>query len=327
MLTIEPESRALEGTLVLAEGRIAGVPVTRWSGEVFWDRSILSIGYARGTFASGNTRLQLHQPLPVAAHPASLVVDLEGASLEAIFSGVSGSPSPLESRLSGRGDFSFDADNFEEIQGSFELQGVAPASDGPVGSSTPLSFRATGGVSGRKLEIQELQLETPFLSGTLSGTYPREGPANLSIDFTSSDLAAAEAFQREIQRVLARENDLPPGEWRFSGRGRAFGRIRERVPRLVFEGELLAEDLKVDTLEIGEVRTKAIVARDAVTFQDLVAVLEGGRLSGRGYFSLLGSNRERDFDLDLELSRWAVGELPSFLGFPHVVDGPLSGRL
>jgi hypothetical protein len=327
MLTVEPESKALEGTLVLPEGRVAGVPVARWSGEVFWDRSILSIGYARGTFASGSARLQLHQPLPVSEHPASLVVDLEGASLGAIFSGVSGSPSPLDSRLSGRGNFSFDADRLEEIEGSFELQGVAPASGDPAGYSAPLSFRATAAVGGQKLEIQELQLETPFLSGKLSGTYPREGPASLAIDFVSSDLVAAEAFQREIQRVLARADDLPPHNWRMEGRARAIGRIRERAPRLVFEGELLAEDLKFETLSLGEMRTRAIVSRDAVTFQDLAARHEGGKLSGRGYFSLLGPVRDWDFDLDLDLSRWPVTELSSILGSPYVIDGPLSGTI
>jgi len=327
MLTIDPESKALEGTLVLPEGRVVGVPLTQWSGEVFWDRSILSIGYARGTFAAGNARLQLHQPLPVAEHRASLVVDLEGASLGAIFTGVSGAPSPLSSRLSGQGSFSFDADEPEEVEGTFELQGVAPADSGSAGSATPLSFRAKAGVGGRKLEIQDLQLETPFLAGTLSGTYPREGPASLSIDFGSSDLAAAEAFQREVQRVLSREDDLPPGTWKLHGRGRAVGRIRERVPRLVFEGELLAEDLEFETVELGEVRTRAIVSRDAVTFQDLVARLEGGKLSGRGYFSMLGPVRERDFDLDLELSRWPVTDLSSILGSPFAIEGPLSGRL
>ncbi len=327
MLTVAPESRALEGTLVIPEGRVAGIPVTHWSGEVFWDRSILSIGYARGTFASGNARLQLQQPLPVAEHRASLIVDLEGASLGAIFLGASGSPSPVDSRLSGQGNFSFDADELEEIEGTFELRGVAPASDGPAGSSPALSFRATAAVGGRKLEIQELELETPFLSGTLSGTYPREGPASLAIDFASSDLAAAAAFQREIQRVLFGEDSLPAEDWRLQGSGRAAGRIRERVPRLVFEGELVAEDLKVETLEFGEMRTRALVSRDAVTFQDLVAGLEGGNLTGRGYLSLLGPVRERDFDLDLELSRWPAAGLSSVLGSPYVIEGPLSGRL
>jgi autotransporter translocation and assembly factor TamB len=99
------------------------------------------------------------------------------------------------------------------------------------------------------------------------------------------------------------------------------------VPRLVFEGELLAEDLKVETLSLGEVRTRAIVSRDAVTFQDLVASHEGGTLSGRGYFSLLGPVREWDFDLDLELSRWPAAELASILGSPYEIDGPVSGTL
>jgi len=327
-LTVEPESKTLEGTLVLPQGRVAGVPVSQWSGEVFWDRSILSMGYARGIFAAGSARLQLHQPLPVAEHPASLVLDLEGASLGTILyglSGVSGSMSPLESRLSGQGNFTFAAERLEEIEGSFELEGVAPASENLALFSTPVSFRTRAAVGKRKLEIQELQLETPFLSGTLSGTYPREGPASLSIDFTSTDLAAADAFQQELQRVLAAENALPLNQWGIEGSGRAVGRLRERLPRLVFEGELVAEDLRLETLELGEMRTRALVSRDAVTFQGLVAGLEGGTLSGHGYFSLLGPVRERNFDLDLDLSRWPVPSLSSVLAFPYDVEGFLSG--
>ena len=327
MLTIEPQSKTLEGTLVLPEGSVAGIPLGNWSGEVFWDRSILSIGYARGAFAYGSARLQFHQPLPLAEHPASLVADLEGASLATMLSRATGSPSPLDSRVSGQGSFSFAAERPEEIEGSFSLEGVAPASDTLSPFSAPLSFRARAAVGERTLEIQELQLETPFLAGTLSGTYPREGAASLSIDFTSTDLAAADALQTELQRIFAQEIGFPPEKWRIEGSGRAVGRLRERLPRLVFEGELVAEDLRLETVELGAMRMKALVSRDAVTFQDLVARVGEGTLAGDGSFSLLGPLRERDFDLDLELSRWTVFELSPVLGVPYDIEGLLSGTV
>ncbi len=334
MLTIEPgiaeieDSKTLEGTLVLPEGRVAGVPIGNWSGEVFWDRSILSIGYARGTFAYGSARLQLHQPLPLAEHPASLEVALEGASLGAVLSGLSGdsgSLSPLESRVSGRGSFSFAAERPEEIEGSFSLEGVAPTRESAASFPAPVSFRARAAVSDQKLEIQDLELETPFLAGTLSGIYPREGAASLSMDFTSTDLAAADALQTELQRVFARETDPPPKKWGIEGSGRARGRLRERLPRLVFEGDLVTGDLTLETVALGAMRTKALVSRDAVTFQDLVAHVEEGTLSGHGSLSLLGPVRERDFDLDLELSRWPVRGLAPGLGLPFDAEGLLSG--
>ena len=332
MLTVEPESKTLEGTLVLPEGRVGGIPVTRWSGELFWDRSILSIGYARGTFAGGRATVQLHQPLPVSEHPASLVVDLEDASLGTILSGlygsgVSGPPSPVESRLSGRGNFIFSASRLEDVEGAFELTGAAPASGDLPAFSTPLSFRAKAGVSEQKLEIQALHVETPFFSGTLEGIYPREGPASLSIDFTASDLAAAAALPRELERVFAGGNHPMPDEWRIEGSARAVGTLRERLPRLVFEGDVVAEDLRLETMELGAMRTRALVSRDSVTFQDLAAGVDGGTLAGRGSLSLLGAVRERDFDLNLVLSRWPVPELTLLLGFPYDVDGLLSGSL
>ena len=325
MLTIDPESKTLEGTLVLPEGRLAGIPVAQWNGEVFWDRSILSIGYARGRFASGSARLQLHQPLPVAEHPASLVVDLEDASLSTMLSGVTGSSSPLDSRVSGQGTFFFDADRPEEIEGSFELRGVAPEKDAASSSSTPLSFRARAAVGEEKLEIQELELETPFLNGKLSGVYPREGSASFSIDVTSGNLAAADALRRELQRVFAVKDDTPPEEWGIEGSGRATGHLRERLPRMVFEGDLVAEDLRLDEVPLGAMRVNALLSRDSVTFRDLLARVDSGTLSGRGSFSLLGPVRERDFDLDLTLSRVPVSELSPVVGSPYELEGLLSG--
>ncbi len=320
-LTIDPESKTLEGTVVLPEGRLAGVPLQNWSGEVFWDRSLLSIGYARGNFAGGSGMIQLQQPLPVAENRASLMVSLEDAALGAIAEGVTGSPFPLDSRVSGQGTFSFEAEAPEQIEGSFELAGLAPPGEGPASFSTPLSFRARGAVSGRALEIDELALETPFLEGEISGTYPREGPASLAIDVASSDLHAAARLLQELSTTSTLET--PPIE----GSGRAVGRLRERLPHLVFEGELEAENLRLESMRLGGVRLTALVSRDAVTFQRLLARLGEATLSGRGSFFLLAPVRERDFELDLDLSRWPLSELSPVLGFPYGVEGAASGKV
>jgi autotransporter translocation and assembly factor TamB len=325
MLTIDPESKTLEGTLLVPEGRLAGVTVSDWNGEVFWDRSILSIGYARGRFGSGSARLQLHQPLPVAEHPASLVVDVEDASLSAILSGVTGSPSPVDSRISGQGTFSFVAEHPEKVEGSFELQGVAPEERTDPSRSTPLSFRAQAAVGDERLSIQELEIEAPFLSARLSGVYPREGSASLSIDVESGSLAAAAALQRELQRIFPTEENSTPVEWEIEGSGRVSGQLRERLPRLVFEGDLVAEDLRIDGVPFGGMRMNALISRDSVTFRDLQARVEEGTLSGRGSFSLLGPLREKDFDLDLALSRWPVADLSAAVGSPYELGGVLSG--
>jgi autotransporter translocation and assembly factor TamB len=325
MLTLDPESKTLEGTLVLPEGRLAGIPVAQWSGEVFWDRSILSIGYARGTFASGRARLQLQQPLPMAEHPATVIVDVEGASLAAVLSGATGSSSPVDSRVSGEGTFSFSADRPEAVEGSFELQGVAPGETAASSSSTPLSFRAKGAVREEKLEIEDLQLDTSFLSAKLSGFYPREGPASLSLALESDDLSAATALQREIQRVFVTEDDAFTEDWGMEGSGRATGQLRERLPHMVFEGDVVAEEFRLDGLPLGAMRVNALVSRDSVTFRDLSARTDRGTLTGRGSLSLVGPVRTRDFDLDLSLSRWPVAELSSAAGSPYELEGLLSG--
>ncbi|HJS73631.1 MAG TPA: translocation/assembly module TamB domain-containing protein [Vicinamibacteria bacterium] len=321
MLTATPESKTLEGTLVLPEGRLAGIPVANWRGEVFWDRSILSIGYARGAFASGSARFQLEQPLPVAEHLASLSLDLEDASLETIVSGLSGVASPLDSRVSGGGTFSFPAGRPGEIEGSFELEGKAPSLERRLAAATPLSFRVKADVKQQRLAIEDLQLETPFLEGSLRGVYPRDGAADLWMAIESADLSAARVFQRELERALAGQNVLPPDEWGVEGRGTAFGHLRERFPRLVFEGEIAAEALSLAGVNLGTVQTRAIVSRDAVTFEDLSAGLDGGTLSGRGFVSFLGPSRERDFDLDLELERFPAS------GLPYRTEGRFSGNV
>ena len=68
-------------------------------------------------------------------------------------------------------------------------------------------------------------------------------------------------------------------------------------------------------------RTRAIVSRDAVTFQDLSAALDGGTLQGRGFLSFVGPIRDRDFDLDVELERFPAA------GLPYRSEGRLSGNL
>ena len=94
-------------------------------------------------------------PSPVAEHPASLVVDLEGASLGTILdglSGVSGSTSPLESRLSGQGSFTFAAERPRRSR--------APSSsrEAPASESLPVVLDArfvSNEGRGRKTEARD----------------------------------------------------------------------------------------------------------------------------------------------------------------------------
>ncbi|MGH9337404.1 MAG: hypothetical protein ACRD21_26950, partial [Vicinamibacteria bacterium] len=245
-LSIEPEGKTLEGTLLLPEGRIAGVPFADWRGELFWDRSILQLGYAQGTLAGGGAKLQLQQPLPIAEHRASLDLDVQGASLSRILSGASGAASPLDSLISGRGSFRFPTERPLEIEGAFDLSGMAPVLEGSSSVATPISFEVRGDVEGEELHIDELQFRTSFLEGTLSGTYPRKSSALFSIDVGSSDLAATDLLQQKVRKLAGVDPGAIPSAWGVSGRGGAQGQLTERLPDLSFRGELTAEDLRID---------------------------------------------------------------------------------
>ena len=144
----------------------------------------------------------------------------------------------------------------------------------------PVSFQAKASVSERKLEIEHLELETPFLSGSLSGTYPWEGDADLWMEAEVSDLSAARAFQREMERALGGQNVLLADDWNVGGSGSALGRLRQRFPRLVFDGELAAEGLTLGTMKLGAVRAQAIVSRDYARLPALIVRTNpGGALS------------------------------------------------
>jgi autotransporter translocation and assembly factor TamB len=313
-LTLTPDSKTLAGTVVLPEGKLAGVPVSNWRGEFFWDRSMLSIGYAQGSFASGSAMVQLHQPLPVHEHLASLVVGIENASLASILEGVRGSSLPLESRVSGRGTFFFPASDPARIEGSFDFNGVGPVD--PGAAPTPISFRGRAALGEGAIEIEELAFETSFLAGEVSGTVAREGPLSLAIDLAASDLAAAERFSRDLRGALGAQGALEPIA--VEGSGRAVGRLRERFPHAVFEGELSAEGLRLPSASLESLRVEALVSRDAITFQGLSARSRGGTVSGRG------SIRGADFEVDLSLSRWPVSELA---GLPCDASGAASGTV
>jgi hypothetical protein len=322
-LAVEPESKILQGTFVLPEGALAGLPLREWKGELHWDPSLLSVGRASGRLASGRAGLQLHQPLPLADHPGTVTLDLESASLERMVMERSGRSLPIDSLVSGSGTFSFPGETPTAFEGSFAVEGK-PAG---VEDRTPLSFQARGSIGAERLDIEDLRAETPFLSATLSGEYPREGPASLWMDLTTTDLAAADALNRELRRVFVSESDRPPELWGFEGKAVLAGWIRERLPRLVFDGELSAEDLRLANFRLGHTRARTLFSPGAITFRDLETRLDNGILSGNGSLSLVGPVSTRDFEVDVDVSSWPLSEIRAVVDLPRELSGTFSGSV
>jgi hypothetical protein len=319
-VSVAPGSKILEGTLSIPRGRLAGIVLSNWTGQVFWDRSLLQISYARGSFAGGVARMQLHQPLPVAEHAASLELDLDGASLAKILLGMRGLPGPLESAVSGRGSFSFSARTPSMLAGRFELDGAFPAQT----SLTPLSFHARGRFHEGDLEIEDLRAETSFLEGSLSGVYPRTGSARLQLELEATDLAAADRLRSNLRPIAGFDGAR---DLRLAGRGRIEGHLGSRLPALTFEGSVSAQELRVQSVRMGEMEARASLDRSGLALEGVEARLQGGSLSGRAALSLEGSDLGRDLAFDVKLAGWPVEDLARFLDSPLELRGRLSGEV
>ena len=326
-LDVEPESKSLEGTLLWPRGRIASVPTSSWNAQIFWDRSLLQVGFAHGQLASGTARLQLHQPLPVADHLASLDLDFENVALGELWRAIGNAAIPIASRVSGRASLAFPADNPSVVDGSFELRGQKPPlTEG--GTAERLAFQVRGAVVSGDIEIEEALLDGDTLGGSIAGFYPRSGSVDLDLELLSIDLAQMDRIQQAL-RSLARGDDEPEPEiWGIGGSGRAQGRLTERLPHLHFEGELKASELSFESVNWGEVHARGSILHERMAFEDLVATKGDAVAAGSGSLALTGNLGHRDFEGDFKLARWPFKDFEGFLEFASPpADGLLSGEV
>jgi TamB, inner membrane protein subunit of TAM complex len=330
-LAVEPGNKTLAGTLLLPRGDVAGISLAHWKGEVFWDRSLLQVSYAQGSIAGGSARLQLHQPLPVHEHIASVDVDFERASLAGLLRESRGVPSPVDSLVRGSASLSFSATASSDFQGQFEIEGQRPpAGASPGVGPVPLSLRAKGTLSPAGVTVEESTFDTDFLRAEVSGTYPWQGSARLVVDCRSGDLEALDRLQRDSRRLFTTERDDEanrPDLLGIGGSGEARGALTGRLPELSFDGLLAANRLRFAATDLGAVNARLSIARERLTLADLTAHLDEGALAGRADMSIEGPLRERDFDLDLTLSRWPIDELARILGAPFSLASTSSGRV
>ena len=343
-LSITPDNRKLEGTLQWPAGRLHGVPMRDWTGDVFWDRQLRQVSLAQGQLASGRARVSLHQAFPMADHPAVLDLDVTGASLSEILAGLSGlsglsrmpgRPSPLESNVSGRASLLFPAASPDRIDGTFQVTGTMPA----AGLTTEdadvegVAFVVSGRVSEGDIELTSAEVETATLTGTMTGLYPREGSAELLVDIHSVDLARTDELARDVRRLfrlsgLSRTAGEPdPEVWGIAGRGRARGRLTERLPRLRFEGALEAPEFRFDRLRVDDLEARAVLSRGALSFEDLLGHRNDGVVAGSGSFSVEGPIGSRDFDLELRFSEWPASDLATLLDSAVTAEGLATGDL
>ena len=325
-LSISPENKLLEGAVIWPRGRVLGVPLSGWQSDVLWDSQLLQVSFAQGRIAGGQARLQLHQPLPVQEHPAALDIDVEGASLSQLAEGYFDRDSPVESLVSGRLSLVFPADDPSQADGTFELSGAHTSSDDTPGR-TPLDFEAAGRLTDRVLELESLTFQTGTVSGIITGSYPVEGPAELDVDVLAVDLAQMDTLQRDVRRFLRGEEESVPETWGISGRGRAIGKLTERLPHPTFSGTLTAAPLQWEGLTLETVEARGVLSRSQLSLDELLLHNGDGRISGRGVLALTGELGLRDFDTRLSLTTWPVSDLAELLDAQAELDGALTGEL
>jgi len=323
-LSISPDGQSLQGTLDWPSGRLLGVLVSGWSGDVFWDSQLLQLSGAEGRIASGRGKLQLQQPLPVEANPVLLDVQFENLHLDELVSGVRGRPSPVDSVLSGMVSLSFESTDPLGADGRFEVDGARPTTE-TLGEA--VSFYASGSLRAGDVEIDEARVETDTLDGTLTGLYPRKAPADLVVDIRSTDLARTDALARDVRRILRPDTEPDPEPWGMAGRGRATGHLTARLPHLSFDGALSATDLEFDRLVVDHVEGRGRLSEEILSFEDLLAKKGDAVLAGSGRVVLQGPLGVRDFEVSLRASRWPATDLTTWLDIAPDVSGSASGNV
>ena len=326
-LDLSPENQLLEGSVRWARGRLLGVAASDWSGEIFWDRQLLQLSGAEGIIASGRGRVELHQALPLVDHPASLEIAIDGATLAEVVAGMRGRPSPVDSLVSGRISLNLPAAEPRRADGTFELKGLKDLKETSPSVEEAMAFELSGRVQDGDIEIESARVDSDAVSGTFSGLYPRVGSAELFVDIRSDDLARTDELARDVRRLLRPDDEADPEPWGISGTGFARGRLSERIPHFTFDGDVAAEVLQFDRLLIRDVRSRGVLSREVLRFEDLVANKSGGVVAGAGELTLEGPFDARDFDVSLRFSDWPASDLTTLLDWSASAEGLASGNL
>ena len=326
-LDLSPENQLLEGSVRWARGRLLGVAASDWSGEIFWDRQLLQLSGAEGIIASGRGRVELHQALPLVDHPASLEIAIDGATLAEVVAGMRGRPSPVDSLVSGRISLNLPAAEPRRADGTFELKGLKDLKETSPSVEEAMAFELSGRVQDGDIEIESARIDSDAVSGTFSGLYPRVGSAELFVDIRSDDLARTDELARDVRRLLRPDDEADPEPWGISGTGFARGRLSERIPHFTFDGDVAAEVLQFDRLLIRDVRSRGVLSREVLRFEDLVANKSGGVVAGAGELTLEGPFDARDFDVSLRFSDWPASDLTTLLDWSASAEGLASGNL
>ena len=165
------------------------------------------------------------------------------------------------------------------------------------------------------------------MTGTLSGLYPREGSAELLVDVDSIDLARTDELALALRNLVRSARDPAAEAWGIAGRGRARGRLTERLPHLTFEGVLEAPELRFDRLRVDDVEARGVLSRGALHFEDFLGHRGDGAVAGSGSLSFEGPMGSRDFDLDLRFAEWPAGDLTTLLDWAVGTEGHITGDL
>jgi hypothetical protein len=322
-LEMSPGRHHLEARFGVPRARFAGVPLTSWTGHLRWNRSRLEVMDARGSVGDGTASVHFEQVLPSRAHPARLELRFRDASITSLFPEVLAAAGDFETRLTGAAELDFMVADVRRARGRWEIVGEPPAEPGP--GRTWLRLEAHGLVADGGIDLEELELQTPGLTASVSGSYPLSAAASLTVEADARDLAEVDRLQ-QIVRTWVRPA-TPARPLTLRGTARVSGRLEGRLPDLVFSGRLVSADFGFRGVDWGQVSAEGALGVSGVRFDRLLAQKDGGRLRGRGQVSFgQGAFWRRRFDLDGSVQGWFAPDLGRLLPLPWALAGRLSGE-
>jgi len=305
--------------------RFARIPASNWSGEVYWDRSLLSVRSARGLLAGGPATLRVRQELPASSHRALLEAEFQDASLSAAMEGITGDPGHVASRLKGWVRVDLKAGEADRLNGRWQIAGDYPEEAETPAGQAPLRLFAAGSFREGDLELARTTLATDTLSVQLEGKYPRRASVALALEAEAREIAEIDRLQRVVRTLLHPER--PARLLDMAGPGRATGVIEGRLPNLSFRGRATSANLNFRGIRWGATQAEGSLSAREIRFSRLSARKDLGRLEASGQVSF-GPEPfwRRAFELRGTVERWPADDLERVLGRELGLVGWLTGE-
>ncbi len=318
-LKVEGSRLDIEGRLSGVAGEFDGVSVPTFDTWLTRDARGLQLRGLEISALDGRGRLDLE--LPPAPAPAHLRADLEAVDAEGLWRAVfDWGEAGLAAAATGRVDISWPRGRIRQLSGSIALD-LAERQD----RRTPLSGRFEWQARDGDERVELADLRTPHTRARLSGRIDPGNRADLQVEASSVDLAAADELSQRVRRALGTADAQKAG---FSGSGSFRGKWVGTLQAPLYEGRATARDLGYLGVDWGQAEWSGSADAWQVQSRSLVLRRDGAELWVDGRVELGEYGGDQDgLELQVRLRDWPAQDFVRAYQWQLDVQGGVSGQL